>query len=100
MTTLHISSDIEYHLHSSARLPVYAIKYEASLCSLQCGGNGRCLTCDGLYQPPTDACMASLQVVMLGAPTSLASIMVIGPHHAAVTHVGDSSEVGREHMVR
>jgi hypothetical protein len=27
--------------------------------------------------------------------------MVIGPHHAAVTHVGDSSEVGqREHMVR
>jgi hypothetical protein len=34
-------------------------------------------------------------------PTSLASIMVIGPHHAAVTHVGGSSEVGqREHMVR
>jgi hypothetical protein len=27
--------------------------------------------------------------------------MVIGPHHAAVTHVGHSSEVGqREHMVR
>jgi hypothetical protein len=27
--------------------------------------------------------------------------MVIGPHHAAVTNVGDSSEVGqREHMVR
>ena len=25
---------------------------------------------------------------MLGAPTSLASIMVIGPHHAAVIHVG------------
>ena len=45
--------------------------------------------------------MVSLQVVMLSAPTSLASIMVIGPHHAAVTHVGDSSEVGqREHMVR
>jgi hypothetical protein len=37
--------------------------------------------------------MVSLQVVMLSAPTSLASIMVIGPHHAAVTHVGDSSEV-------
>jgi hypothetical protein len=38
---------------------------------------------------------------MLGAPTSLASIMVIGSHHAAVTHVGDSSEVGqREHMAR
>jgi hypothetical protein len=38
---------------------------------------------------------------MLGAPTSLASIMVIAPHHAAVTHAGDSSEVGqREHMVR
>jgi hypothetical protein len=33
--------------------------------------------------------------------TSLSSIMVIGPHHAAVTHVGGSSEVGqREHMVR
>jgi hypothetical protein len=45
--------------------------------------------------------MVSLQVVMLGAPTSLASIMVVGPHHAAVTHVGGSSEVGqREHMVR
>ena len=45
--------------------------------------------------------MVNLQIVMLGAPTSLASIMVIGPHHAAVTHAGDSSEVGqREHMVR
>jgi hypothetical protein len=45
--------------------------------------------------------MAGLQVVMLGAPTSLASIMVTGPHHAAVIHVGGSSEVGqREHMVR
>jgi hypothetical protein len=45
--------------------------------------------------------MVGLQVVMLGAPTSLASIMVVGPHHAAVTHVGGSSEVGqREHMVR
>jgi hypothetical protein len=45
--------------------------------------------------------MVSLQIVVLGAPTSLASIMVIGPHHAAVTHVGGSSEVGqREHMVR
>jgi hypothetical protein len=33
--------------------------------------------------------------------TSLASTMVIVLHHAAVTHVGDSSEVGqREHMVR
>jgi hypothetical protein len=38
---------------------------------------------------------------MLGAPTSLAGIMVIGPHHAAATHVGGSSEVGqREHMAR
>jgi hypothetical protein len=27
--------------------------------------------------------MANLQVVVLGAPTSLASIMVVGPHHAA-----------------
>jgi hypothetical protein len=44
--------------------------------------------------------MVDLQVVLLSAPTSLASIMVIGPHHAAVTHVGDSSEVGqREHIV-
>jgi hypothetical protein len=39
--------------------------------------------------------------VLLGAPTSLASTVVIGPHHAAVTHAGDSSEVGqREHVVR
>jgi hypothetical protein len=38
---------------------------------------------------------------MLGAPTSLAGIMVIGPHHAAVTNAGDSSEVGQqEHMFR
>jgi hypothetical protein len=38
---------------------------------------------------------------MFGAPTSLASTMAIGPHHAAVIHVGDSTEVGqREHMVR
>jgi hypothetical protein len=45
--------------------------------------------------------MVGLQVVLLSAPTSFASIMVIGPHHAAVIHVGDSSEVGqREHMVR
>jgi hypothetical protein len=45
--------------------------------------------------------MVNLQVVLLGAPTSLASIMAIGPHYAAVTHVGGSSEVGqREHMVR
>jgi hypothetical protein len=51
--------------------------------------------------PATNRCMVNLQVVMLSAPTSLASIMVIGPHHAAVTHVGGSSEVGqREHMVR
>ena len=39
--------------------------------------------------------MVDLQIVMLSAPTSLASIMVIGLHHAAVTHVGDSSEVGQ-----
>jgi hypothetical protein len=45
--------------------------------------------------------MVNLQVVMLSAPASLASIMMTGPHHAAVTHAGDSSEVGqREHMVR
>jgi hypothetical protein len=51
--------------------------------------------------PATNRCMASLQVVLLGAPTSLASTMVVGPHHAAVTHVGSCSEVGqREHVVR
>jgi hypothetical protein len=56
----------------------------AFLCSLQCGGCGRCLTCDGLYQPPTYASWAF---------TSLASIMAVGPrHHAAVTHVGGSAE--------
>jgi hypothetical protein len=45
--------------------------------------------------------MVGLQIVMLSAPTSLASIVVIGSRHAAVTHVGDSSEVGqREHMAR
>jgi hypothetical protein len=54
--------------------------------------------------------MVGLQIVMLGAPTSFAGIVVIGPHHTAATtsfasfaslHVGDSSEVGqREHMVR
>jgi hypothetical protein len=46
--------------------------------------------------------MVDLQVVLPSAPTSLAKIMVIGPRHdAAVTHVGDSPEVGqREHMVR
>ena len=54
-----------------------------------------------LIVPATNRCMVNLQIVMLSAPTSLASIMVIGPHHSAVTHVGDSSEVGqREHMVR
>jgi hypothetical protein len=31
------------------------LKYEAFLCSLQCGGCGRRLTCDGLYQPPAVA---------------------------------------------
>jgi hypothetical protein len=46
--------------------------------------------------------MVNLQVVLLSSPTSLASIMVIGPqHHAAVTYVGDSSEVRqREHVLR
>jgi hypothetical protein len=45
--------------------------------------------------------MVNLQVVMLSAPTSLASIMVIGPHHATATHVGDRSDGGqRVHMVR
>jgi hypothetical protein len=32
--------------------------------------------------------MMDLRVVLLSAPTSFAGIMVIGPHHAAVTHVG------------
>jgi hypothetical protein len=39
--------------------------------------------------PATNRCMVDLQVVMLGAPTSLASIMVTGPHHAAVTATSD-----------
>jgi hypothetical protein len=80
----------------------YAIKYEAFLCSLQCGGCGRCLTCNGLHQPPQQVHgEPSDRNVGCSAPTSLASIMVIGPHHAAVIHVGGSSEVGqREHMVR
>jgi hypothetical protein len=34
------------------------------------------VACGGLYQPPTDAWRWSFQVVLLGAPTSLASIMV------------------------
>jgi hypothetical protein len=45
--------------------------------------------------------MVSLQVVLMGASASLARIMVVGPHHAAVTHthVGGSSEVRqREHI--
>jgi hypothetical protein len=32
--------------------------------------------------------MLDLRVVLLGAPTSLASTLVIGPHHAAVIYVG------------
>jgi hypothetical protein len=56
--------------------------------------------------------MVGLQVVLLGAPTSLASIIVVvvGPHHPAATghwwpshtlEVASESEVGqREHMVR
>jgi hypothetical protein len=39
--------------------------------------------------------MVGLQVVMLGAPTSLTRIIMAGPHHAAVIHAGDSSEVGQ-----
>jgi hypothetical protein len=39
--------------------------------------------------------------IILGAPTSLTSTMAIGPHYAAVTHAGGSSEVcQQEHMVR
>jgi hypothetical protein len=33
--------------------------------------------------------MVNLQIVMLSAPTSLASIMVIGPHHAAASHTSE-----------
>jgi hypothetical protein len=36
-----------------------------------------------LTVPATSRCMVYLQSVRLSAPTSLASIMVIGPHHAA-----------------
>jgi hypothetical protein len=35
-----------------------------------------------LIVPATNRCMVSLQIVMLSAPTSLASNVVIGPHHA------------------
>jgi hypothetical protein len=49
----------------------------------------------GFSSAPTDAWWAFSQVALLGAPTSLASTMVVGPHHAAVIHVGDSSEVGQ-----
>jgi hypothetical protein len=39
--------------------------------------------------PATNRCMVNPQVVLLSAPTSsLASILVIGPHHGAATHVG------------
>ena len=38
--------------------------------------------------------MVGLQVVMLGAPTSLASIMVVGPHHVAVTHNAANEYLG------
>jgi hypothetical protein len=31
-----------------------------------------------------------LRIALLGAPTSLARIMVIGPHHAAATYVGEA----------
>jgi hypothetical protein len=40
------------------------------------------------FIPATNRCMVGLQVVLLSAPTSIASIIVVGPHHAAVTHVG------------
>jgi hypothetical protein len=32
--------------------------------------------------------MPGLRIVLLGAPTSLASTKVVGPHHAAVTYAG------------
>jgi hypothetical protein len=91
-----------------AWLLVYAIKYEAPLCSLQCGGCGRCLTCDGLCQPPTDARRASRSycwVLPLLSPAPWWSVRTTARQHGArrgcVTHAGDSSEVGqREHMVR
>jgi hypothetical protein len=46
--------------------------------------------------------MLNLRVVLLGAPTSLVSIMVVGSHHAAATTIRRrSSEAGqREHMAR
>jgi hypothetical protein len=62
---------------------------------------------EGLYQPPTtNRCMVGLQVVLLGAPTSLASIMVIAgpPHHALPSHTPEvaPAEVGQREaqMVR
>jgi hypothetical protein len=50
----------------------------------------------------TNRCELNLRVVLLGAPTSLASIMVIGTHHAAATHVGEApkrASGSTEHVV-
>jgi hypothetical protein len=66
-------------------LPVYAIKYEAFLCSLQCGGAcGRCLACDGLCQPPTGAWWTS-------------SGRNVGCSHVSRQHYGDRSAPRRRH---
>jgi hypothetical protein len=59
----------------------------------------------GFSSAPADTRRASRSYIniLLGAPASLASTMVIGLHHAAVIHVGGSSEVGQreqQHMVR
>jgi hypothetical protein len=50
-----------------------------------------------------NSCMVGLEVVLLGAPTSLANILwwSVRTTPPCVTHVRGSSEVGqREHMVR
>jgi hypothetical protein len=92
MTALQISSTTKFHPRTSTCVPVYAIKYEDSLCPIQCGGCGRCLACDlgfsSHFVAATNSCTMGLQIALLGAPTSLASTMVIGPHYAAATYVG------------
>jgi hypothetical protein len=42
--------------------------------------------------------MLNPRIALLGAPTYLASIMAIDPHHAAATHVGEAAGQ-REHVV-
>jgi hypothetical protein len=68
-------------------LPVYTIKYEAFLCSLQCGGCGRRVpACDGLWQPPSDACWtfgSYCWVLPLPSPAPWRSVRTTPPPHTS-----------------